>query len=371
MITNDRLQMQTSSMKSTIRTQVGCWFHERSFAETALRFPKLLCLIGRNWLDLKNRHELISTDTVSKGRICHWKDSSPLTVARIFPHVGARILHESLRRWPVSLNPDSGFQTSPSAPDVSFVIGVRGTRRLDQFRTVIRSISNQRGVSIEIIVVEQSVTRDFESVVPTHARYVHTPLPHPQLPFNRSWALNVGANVASGRIVVLHDADMVVPAGFAAAIHETIQGSVEALRLPRFIFYLDRPSSELVQQTGRFNGVRQVDRIVQNNPTPMAITREAYRRIGGHDESFYGWGGEDNEFLDRVRTLNLSEGAFLPVFHLWHEEAPNRSGDRNAAHLQKCLSTPAAQRIDLLARRPFGQSVPSVSWVAPAGPETS
>ncbi len=355
----------------TFKQRVGCWLYERRSAETMMLFPMLERLTGRNWLDLKNRHELISIDPVSKGRICHWADSSALTVARVFPHVGARILHESLKRWPVTLNPDSGFQTTPSSPDVSFVIGVRGTRRLDQFRTVIRSLSNQQGVSTEIIVVEQSVTRDFESVVPTHARYVHTPLLHPQMPFNRSWALNAGANVANGRILVLHDADMVVPAGFAAAIHETIRGNVEALRLPRFIFYLDRPSSELVQQTGRFDGVQKVDRIVQNNPTPMAITRDAYRRIGGHDESFYGWGGEDNEFLDRVRTLNLSEGAFLPVFHLWHEEAPNRSGDRNAAYLQKCLCTPATQRIDLLASRSFGQSVPSVSWVAPAERETS
>jgi len=349
----------------TFKQRLGCWIHERRTTEAALRFSMFEAVTGRSWLDLKNRHEKISIDPISKGRICHWTDSSPLTVARLFPRVGGRILHDCLKRWPVALESSTPSRPSDS-PEVSFIIGVRGTRRLDQFRTVMQSISGQQGASIEIIVVEQSSTREFESVVPEHAQYIHTPLPHSNTPFNRSWALNAGATVARGRVLVLHDADMIIPAGFAASIAQTIQGDIQALRLPRFIFYLDRPSSESVQRTGRFDGVQQVDRVVQNNPTPMAITRDAYMRIGGHDESYYGWGGEDNEFLDRVRTLNLCEGAFLPVFHLWHEEAPNRSGDRNAAHVQACLKIPAMKRIEMLNQRSFGQLVPSVPWTAAA-----
>jgi len=344
----------------SIKKLVGCWVHERGATELALRVPGL----GGDWQDLKNRHERISIDPISKGRVCHWADSSPLTVARLFPSVGARILRACLAQWPVSL--ETSDELPPiTSPEVSFIIGVRGTRRLDQFRSVLKSIANQQDASIEIIVVEQSAGNDFQRLIPSHVRYLHTPLPHPQTPYNRSWALNAGATIARGRILVLHDADMLVPAGFAAAIAAVVQGEVEALRLPRLIFYMDQESSQAVQQTGRFDTVEEVERIVQNNPTPMAITREAYLRIGGHDESFYGWGGEDNEFLDRVRTLNVCEGAFLPIFHLWHEEAPNRSGDRNAAHLRSLLSIPACERIEGLVRRPLGQVHPSVSWTPP------
>ena len=71
---------------------VGCWLRERWRAEVALN-RGLSELSGNTWLDLCNRRQKIEVDPVSGGRVCLWTGSSLLTAARIFPKVGARLLH--------------------------------------------------------------------------------------------------------------------------------------------------------------------------------------------------------------------------------------------------------------------------------------
>ncbi|TWU27179.1 Glycosyl transferase family 2 [Novipirellula galeiformis] len=344
----------------TFKEYLGCWLHERWRTELILKFPGVASAFGWNWKDLHNRHEKITTTPETDGRICHWRDSSPLTVARFLPHVGGQILQHCLQQWPVA------FDTRPNAcsdrPEVSFVVGVRGTGRLPQFQATVASLLGQSDCETEVIIVEQSWQQEFAEHVPDGARYYHTPTTCREMPYNRSWALNFGARRAKGRVVVLHDGDYVVPTHFGREVAKRVNGKLQSSRLPRYIFYLDQAASERVQNQRSFQSVTQLEQVVQNNPTPMAVTRKAYMEIGGHDEAFYGWGGEDNEFLDRARQLEHSEGAFLPVFHLWHPEAPNRSGDRNAEHRDQIMAKPATSRIKQLAARPFGELAPSVIW---------
>lgn len=348
-------------MKTTLKRRLGCWIHERKDAEMVLRIPLVARQLGRNWLDLCNRHESISVDPGSGGRICHWVDSSPLTVARLFPQVGARLMHRCLKEWPVRFQ-EFAAATTPSNPEVTFVVGVRGTGRLPQFRAALASLLAQENCSCEVVVVEQSFRPEFESMLPKCVRYEHLQLDSRDVPFNRSWALNRGVQCAAGRIVVLHDADMAVPAGFAAAIRDTLDRGYEAMRLARFIFYLSQAESEVAWTSHSLSHIQRVDRVVQNNPTPIALTRDAYFKIGGHDEAFYAWGGEDNDFLDRARTLKIVEGTFLPVFHLWHPEAPNRSGDRNAGLLERRRAMSTGERIRELANRAWGRPTCSIRF---------
>ncbi|GAB5442271.1 MAG: hypothetical protein Fues2KO_26200 [Fuerstiella sp.] len=312
-------------------------------------------------MDLHNRAEEISEDQATGGRVCHWQDSSPLTVARFFPQVGARFLHHCLDLWPVSFQPRQDAMSEQ--PEVSFVVGVRGTGRLPQFQATVDSLLAQEECQSEVIVVEQSWEQQFAKIIPGGARYIHTKATSPDMPFNRSWALNVGAREARGRVVVLHDGDYVVPKFFAREVARKVSGEIQSARLPRYIFYFDQETSADIQERRTFNDVTRLEKIVQNNPTPMALTRDAYLRIGGHDESFYGWGGEDLEFLDRARTLRHAEGAFLPIFHMWHEEAPQRaSGHRNRTILDERMAVPTAARKSQLAQAAFGMMKPAVKW---------
>lgn len=347
--------------KVTLKQKLGCWMNERWKTEVILCTPWLANLFGWNWLDLHNRNERITKDEKSGGRICHWSDSSKLTVSNLFPKVGERILKKANQEWPFRLASaeEAKSKTLSKKPNVSFIIVVRGLGRLPQFNACLASLLAQEECDFEVVVVEQSEIKEFESIIPEWVKYVHTPT---TAPFNRSWGLNVGAQNAAGKHLVICDADMVFPIHAAKSIEKRLSLGLDALRLSRYIFFVDKSSSEMLQNKNSFDSHIQLEAITQNTPNPLAVTREKYLEIGGHDESFYRWGGEDNEFMSRLRTLKLSEGSFLPILHLWHEAAENKSGDRNQDHLNARLALSEEQRIEELASLPFGQMTPSFAW---------
>ncbi len=340
-------------MYPSLKSRIGCWLRERWKAELILRRSWIARMFGWRWIDICNRHERVSHDKVTRGARCEWAHSSILTLAQVFPDLGGKLLRHCLTEWPVAFSPtESG--PSDAVPDVTFILTIRGTARLDSFRMTLLSILSQRDCCCEVIVVEQSCRPEFESLLPLGVRYVHT-LTEQDTPFNRSWAMNVGAVAARGKILALHDADMIVPSSFASELVKRFVPGVDAIRFARFIFYLDRESSETIYKTLALDHIERVACIRENNSTPIALLRDAYLGIGGHDEAFFGWGREDVEFLDRVRTLGIREGAFLPVVHLWHEEAPNRSGDGNATLLAGLLAFSPEERIRKLVERGFGR----------------
>lgn len=328
------------SLLATVKSHLGCWLNERWRAELAVRLG-----VG-SWLDLCNRHEQLTTDEISGGRICDWRDSSQLTVSRIFPDMGRRLLQHGLHQWPLCLNFDAVNQSS-TPPDASVLIAIGGTDRLPQFQTVLASLRGQTCDSQEIIVVEQSPVPELQQTLPEDVRYFHDP--HPvDVEFNKSRALNVAARQARGRYLMIHDADYVVPANYVKECCRVLSHA-HGIRPSRFNFHLNQLSTEQFTKTQQLPAGAVCEFIVQNNPTPMALRAEVYWEIGGHDESFIGWGGEDVEFLSRLRTRTVSEGGWLPVIHLWHPAAPKKSsGHRNQQQQDELLATDARIRIQKL-----------------------
>jgi hypothetical protein len=340
-----------NSPLATLKSQLGCWLNERWRTERAILFP-----VRYQWLDLCNRHETLAADVVSGGRVCQWRDSSQLTVARIFPHVGRRLLHQCLRQWPLQFNYDSPAERCDE-PEASVLIAIGGRDRWSQFRTVLASLRGQSHGSVEILVVEQSVSPQLQKSLPSEIRYLHD-RQEAEGEFNKSRALNVAARVARGKYFLIHDADYVVPRDYVSECCRVLK-NVHGVRPSRFNFHLDERS------TFEFTEARELpcrpcpEFIVQNNPTPMALRAESYWEIGGHDESFIGWGGEDVEFLSRLRTLSVCEGGWLPTIHLWHPPAPRKvSGHRNQQQQDEKLAVPAEERIRRLRKGSSENSLP-------------
>ena len=332
---------------SSLEEAIGCWLRERWRAEVALnRF--LSRLSGMTWLDLCNRYERIEKDPVSGGRVCTWTGSSLLSAARIFPSVGARLLRKCLAEWPICFA--DGLTARQSAtPHISFILPVGGgSDRIRQFRLSVASLLAQVDCLCEIIVVEYSVKACYGPALPKNCIYHHLPADSQIDGYNKSAAMNVGVRLARADVLVLLDADMVVPARLAAWLREQFERhpDLAAMRFARLIFNADETDSRKMIPSGRLVAPKRIKFVNQNTPMPLAIRKRAYDEIGGHDESFVGWGGEDVEFLSRLRTLRCSEGGRVPVMHIWHPFATQKAdGHRNLDLLKRTLSLSPELRI--------------------------
>jgi hypothetical protein len=268
---------------------------------------------------------------------------------------GRRLAAAAFAEWPVRWTASTSFGSGDV--EVSFVIGHRGESRLPHLLATIETLFAQEGCRSEVVVVEQEKKALLPGRLPEQVRWVHQPTPYDGMPYSRSWAFNRGAREARGRILVFHDNDVLAPASYAAELARLLALGYEAMRLQRFVFYLDREATTRVLE-GRGAGFEQAsfERVRQNcEGHTVAIARDAYFRLGGHDESFLGWGGEDNEFFDRCRLLKFHPWAYLPFLHLWHAPQPEKSRPlETERRLDAVLATPRERRAERLASRPFG-----------------
>lgn len=334
-------------MTATLRERLGCWLHERWRAELVLRTPALARACGLAWQDLHNRSERLHPDPRTPGRVCAWTDSSKLTVVRTFPDVGVRLLKHVLTEWPVRFAPDDA-PIATGDPDVSILIPIAGTARMAQFRLALAAARAQVDVAVETVVVEQWPEATLRGNLPAGVRYLHQPVPV-DAEFNKSRALNAAARIASGRYLLILDADLLLPERFASECALALE-NVDSVRPARWIFYLDRSSSDLLSIAWDATSLVDVDSVVANTPMPIALRRSTYWEVGGHDEAYEGWGGEDTEFLDRLRTCTVGEGGWMPILHVWHPPAAKKAdGDRNRRLHDAKMALSTAARIENLA----------------------
>ena len=161
--------------------------------------------------------------------------------------------------------------------------------------------------------------------------------------------------------------DILVPEGYAAEICRLFDSSDwEVAHLQRFLFYLGPEATRALVANGPLSPVIPAD--VRQNwcGGTLAIRKAAYAAIGGFDERFVDWGGEDNEFFDRCGSLKQFAFGYVPFIHLWHPPQANKFGpgrDRAVAFMHDRLALPVAQRIaELRSRQPVRGVVSFHSW---------
>lgn len=326
---------------------------------------------------MRNRQDRLVPGPNRLGVACDWEFTRTLHLCDLFPRTARRLLFRALRDWPIGFadTPDRFTSACVCAntadihrdarPEVSFIIGHRGLDRLPHLLFVLKTIGAQQEIRFECIVVEQDVSPQVRENLPGWVRYVHTPAPSVEMPYCRSWAFNVGAGMARGRLLLFHDNDMLIPTRYAATAWQLFRKGYEILNLKRFIFYrsrVEREADNPLDPDMRW----AVDCVVENLDAggSVAVAKDAFEAIGGFDEHFVGWGGEDNEFWDRCLTRKVWRNAFLPMVHLWHaaqagKRAVNGMGMNTATLTLQRRAMGPMERIRELNVRPRG----ALSWV--------
>lgn len=176
------------------------------------------------------------------------------------------------------------------------------------------------------ILVEQDTVPNLDGGLP-HPECRHVFAYNPG-PFNKSWGLNVGYRNSAHAWLAFADADLVLGAALADALEHVDKG-YWAIKPYRRLIDLDESESARVRG-GEFDFVPDRNGVAPNRDGVgehivfaggvFLIARAAFVRLGGWDERFRGWGGEDDAFsyrLERARAPALELDS-RPAVHLAH-----------------------------------------------------
>lgn len=288
------------------------------------RYQSALLSKDNSYLSICNRYEQLQAAPDGEGFLCDWLWTSDLHAPKVLPLLGKQLFKKALVNHPICLS--NNTLQKANSPQVSFIIGHRGHARLPHLLKTLNSIAGQTDIRIECIVVEQDNCSLLPDYLPAWIEYIHTPPPILNMPYSRAWAFNVGAKRAKSDVLIFHDNDFLISEDYAKEVLRHIRQGYEVVNLKRFLFYLSQVGMEqfFSDQTSVIDS--PLKKIVQNLEAggSIAIERDKYWQIGGFDETFIGWGGEDNEFWERAQTLKVWNYGYLPMVHMWHPSQPGK-----------------------------------------------
>ena len=257
------------------------------------------------WVWLRNRRDRLTPNPAGPGVLCEWFWGTELHACNEMPRLGRRLLERALEDWPIRFSPPARRCRSQG------VVFVRSWR-LQPLAAA--SAGDPFGVRagdarVECIVADMS-PEAIGVELPIGVKHLQIATGHLPPGWYKSWGFNLAARAATGDILVFQDGDVCVPERYAAELARTIlRDGYDVASIQRFLFYLDEPSTQMVQWEGVVPKGMTPKRVLQNwKGGTIAVARDAFFQLGGFDEGFVDWGGEDDEFFDRCRAA-----AALPV----------------------------------------------------------
>lgn len=138
--------------------------------------------------------------------------------------------------------------------------------------------------------------------------------------FHKTKVINMAVQMASGEILLLHDADILPAEGYVSALLEKFEQGYETVHLGREVRWLvEKDNMKILKEGADPFSFEPWRSNMTFKGGSLAITAEAFRRIGGMNEEFIGHGGEDTSFYAIVKgaTKFIQERRF-DMAHLFH-----------------------------------------------------
>ena len=180
-------------------------------------------------------------------------------------------------------------------------------------------VFNQKYKDFELIVVEQLI-KPYEHIIPIFQ--AHTNINRIQLKdplnrnFNKSWCINVAVKQAKSNNILVIDADML----FGDTYFEEVLKFAQ-LNTQYFSGYHD-----IICLPGRDNPATRVKKYdsIQAAGGAWFINKDFFNKVGGMNENYFGYGGEDNDMWLRVSNiLQDIKSISYPLthqYHHWHQQ---------------------------------------------------
>ena len=188
---------------------------------------------------------------------------------------------------------------------------------------------------VEVVVVQHGSELVPDSALPGAPQYLHVASDGP---FSKAAACNAGYGVTSTPAIALVDADMLVDSRPFLGCVERVVGGVDVIRPFGHLIDLDPTASRRVADGVAPSALDLADmtsgragEVIPICGGVVILRADAFERAGGMDETFVGWGGED----DALGTALVRTGSDCRIltaghgYHLWHE----RDGFERYRHL--------------------------------------
>jgi hypothetical protein len=166
--------------------------------------------------------------------------------------------------------------------------------------------------------------------------YFHYPV---SLPFNRSWSINFAYKKFKkrpDRFLIFTDMDLIYPPGFWSDAL-AILGESRGIVIPNVYYMHENDSKCDLSYNELYDRIEASWRRFYGGA--CLVPTELFEHIHGFDENYVGWGAEDNDFINRIKSVggSVSKSDTLEVLHLDHprvgesnKELVNRNRERLA-----------------------------------------
>jgi len=188
----------------------------------------------------------------------------------------------------------------------------------------------------KIFVVEQDTETDLSKY--DYVQHLKIKL---NTPFNRSACLNYGVKQGVAKYLILSDNDMIIKHPLLSNIRKHFDNKcvVYPYNTP-FIHLTDSETNTFINTGLLLEGTFRSNFTIGGGI--ILISRKHYYIVGGFDDVFEGWGGEDTAFYYKCKTLLCIKRIKNSLYHLHHISAKRKNDDSinsKLEHIQNMSKT--------------------------------